>query len=129
MINLLHVEEIEGIPVHFCRMKLTEYVEGISLLVHKLMDLEEIELLFVLMETENKVYVIARSRLEEVDLAKILGKMGGGGHHSAASLTVKGKIEEVEEMIREALSLSFFYPGKGSYVLSGKSNFSFYYHW
>ncbi|HOQ50306.1 MAG TPA: CBS domain-containing protein [Candidatus Atribacteria bacterium] len=107
MINLLHVEEIEGIPVHFCRMKLTEYVEGISLLVHKLMDLEEIELLFVLMETENKVYVIARSRLEEVDLAKILGKMGGGGHHSAASLTVKGKkIEEVEEMIREALSAS-----------------------
>ena len=71
------------------------------------MDLEEIELLFVLMETENKVYVIARSRLEEVDLAKILGKMGGGGHHSAASLTVKGKkIEEVEEMIREALSAS-----------------------
>ncbi|HXL01616.1 MAG TPA: CBS domain-containing protein [Candidatus Atribacteria bacterium] len=110
MINFLHAEEIEGIPVHFCRMRLTEYVEGISLLVHKLMDLEEIELLFVLMETENKVYVIARSRLEEVDLAKILGKMGGGGHRSAASLTVKGKkIEEVEEMIREALaaSLSF----------------------
>ena len=90
MINLLHVEEIEGI-VHFCRMKLTEYVEGISLLVHKLMDLEEIELLFVLMETENKVYVIARSRLEEVDLAKILGKMGGGGHHSAASYCQRKK--------------------------------------
>ncbi|MDI3543166.1 MAG: hypothetical protein PWP57_769 [Candidatus Atribacteria bacterium] len=110
MINLLHVEEIEGIPVHFCRMKLTQYVEGISLLVHKLMDLEEIELLFVLIETENKVYIIARSRLEEVDLAKILGKIGGGGHRSAASLTVKGKrIEEVEEMIRETLtsSLSF----------------------
>ena len=78
-------------------MRLTEYVEGLSLLAHKLMDLEEIELLFVLVEAENKVYVIARSRLEEVDLSKILGKMGGGGHRSAASLTVKGKkIEEVE---------------------------------
>jgi len=108
MINFLHVEEIGGIPVHFCRMRLTEYVEGLSLLAHKLMDLEEIELLFVLVEAENKVYVIARSRLEEVDLSKILGKMGGGGHRSAASLTVKGKkIEEVEKMIREALATSF----------------------
>ena len=35
-------------------------------------------------------------------------------------LTVKGKNREVEEMIREALSALFFYPGKGSYVLSGK---------
>ena len=58
------------------------------------------------METENKVYVIARSRLEEVDLAKILGKMEEEAIIVPLLLLSKEKIEEVEEMIREALSAS-----------------------
>ncbi len=110
MIRSLSVEDIRGIPVHFCQVKFTEYVDGVSLLVHKLMDLEEIEVLFALFEMENKVYVIARSRLEDIDLTEIVGKMGGGGHRSAASVAFRHRpLYEVKEQILGILhqSLSF----------------------
>lgn len=110
MIQSLSLKEIGGIPIHFCQVKFSEYIDGVSLLVHKLMDLEEIEVLFALFEMENKVYVIARSHLEDVNLAEIIGKMGGGGHRSAASVAFKGKsLKEVKEEILRVLqqSLSF----------------------
>ncbi|MEN3185567.1 MAG: CBS domain-containing protein [Atribacterota bacterium] len=110
MIQSLSLKEIGGIPIHFCQVKFLEYVDGVSLLVHKLMDLEEIEVLFALFEMENKVYVIARSRLEDVNLTEIIGRMGGGGHRSAASVAFKGKsLKEVKEEILKVLeqSLSF----------------------
>lgn len=110
MIQSLSLKEIGGIPIHFCQVRFSEYVDGVSLLVHKLMDLEEIEVLFALFEMENKVYVIARSRLEDVNLTEVIGKMGGGGHRSAASVAFRGKsLKEVKEEILRILqqSLSF----------------------
>ncbi|MGQ9746793.1 MAG: CBS domain-containing protein [Candidatus Caldatribacteriaceae bacterium] len=110
MIQSLSMKEIRGIPIHFCQVKFSEYVDGVSLLVHKLMDLEEIEVLFALLEMENKVYVIARSRLEDVNLTEIVGKLGGGGHRSAASVAFKDKsLKEVRKEIFRVLykSLSF----------------------
>lgn len=110
MIRVLTVEDINGVPVHFCVLSFPEYVEGISLLVHRLMEMEDIEVFFGIFGMENKVHVIARSRLEEVRLNDILGKVGGGGHQSAASATFRNKNPyEVKEEIRSLLyqSISF----------------------
>ncbi|MGQ9622629.1 MAG: CBS domain-containing protein [Candidatus Caldatribacteriaceae bacterium] len=110
MLKTLSVEDINGVPVHFCVLRFSEYMEGISLLVHKLMEMEDIEIFFGIFSMENKVHVIARSRLEEVNLNDILGRMGGGGHKSAASATFRNKsLEEVREEIRVLLrqSISF----------------------
>lgn len=110
MLKALSVEDINGVPVHFCMLRFSEYMEGISLLVHKLMEMEDIEVFFGIFSMENKVHVIARSRLEEVNLNDILGKVGGGGHKSAASATFRNRgPEEVKEEIRVLLrqSISF----------------------
>ncbi|MDK2895948.1 MAG: hypothetical protein PWP04_68 [Candidatus Atribacteria bacterium] len=111
MINSLEVKEINGIPVHFTSVNFSEYVEGVSWLVHKLMELEEIEVLFSLFVLEDKIYVIARSRLEEVEVNKILQLLaGGGGHKSAASCSLKNlTINQVKQQIINILeeSLSF----------------------
>ena len=53
--------------------------------------MENIDAVFALALMENKVYVVARSRTEEIDVGDILSRIGGGGHPSAASATVKGK--------------------------------------
>jgi tRNA nucleotidyltransferase (CCA-adding enzyme) len=40
---------------------------------------------------ENKIYVVARSRINEVDVGTILASLGGGGHAYAAAASIKGK--------------------------------------
>uniref|UniRef100_A0A7V4WJK8 CBS domain-containing protein n=1 Tax=Candidatus Caldatribacterium saccharofermentans TaxID=1454753 RepID=A0A7V4WJK8_9BACT len=110
MVRALTVEDINGVPVHFCVLSFPQYLEGISLLVHRLMEMEDIEVFFGIFAMENKVHVIARSRLEGVNLHEILGKIGGGGHQSAASATFRNRSpEEVQEEIRHLLyrSVSF----------------------
>ncbi|MCD6155927.1 MAG: CBS domain-containing protein, partial [Candidatus Atribacteria bacterium] len=104
MINSLETKEIAGCVVHFTQVQLPEYVEGVSFLVHKLMDLEEIDVLFALFAMEEKIYVIARSRIEEIDLNCVLQELGGGGHRSAASCSVKGiSFSEVRQKIEEGM--------------------------
>jgi tRNA nucleotidyltransferase (CCA-adding enzyme) len=66
------------------------YIGDIAILVHKLKDMENLDVLFVLVRMEDRVYLIGRSRLEEVNVAEIVSEFGGGGHPTAASATLKG---------------------------------------
>ncbi|MCS7241426.1 MAG: CBS domain-containing protein [Candidatus Caldatribacterium sp.] len=107
------VEHINGVPVHFSVLSLREYVEGLSLVVHRLMESEDIEVFFGIfaIENENKVHVIARSRLSEVRLNEILGNLGGGGHQSAASATIRHRSpeevrREIQSLLRQSVSLT-----------------------
>jgi len=111
MINSLTVEDVNGIPVHFTMVEADEYVDGVSFLVHKLMDLEEVEVLFALFALEGKVYVISRSRLQEVDLRRIMDGLNGGGHPSAASTSLKNTTprevhERILRLLREHVSFA-----------------------
>ena len=108
MVNSLTVVEVNGIQVHFTSVQVNDYVDGVSFLVHKLMDLEEINVLFSLFDMENKVYVIARSRLEEIDVSTITAGLNGGGHKSAASASIKGSsLDEVRKKIITMMKHSF----------------------
>jgi len=108
MVNSLTVAEINGIQVHFTLVQVEDYVDGVSFLVHKLMDLEEINVLFSLFDMEEKVYVIARSRLEEIDVSIIAKELNGGGHKSAASAAIKGStLKEVRKKIITMMKRSF----------------------
>ena len=67
-----------------------EYLQDAAVLVHRLMELEPIDVFFVLVLMDNRVHLIARSRMPDVDVGKISGEMGGGGHPVAASAVLKG---------------------------------------
>jgi len=45
--------------------------------VHKLMDMENLHCLFALARMEDRVYIVARSRLREVNVGEILLPFGG----------------------------------------------------
>ena len=60
----------------------------------------EIAILFRETGTEEKVKVSFRSK-GKVDVNKLAGSFGGGGHPTASGCTVLGKIEEVEKKILE----------------------------
>ena len=93
---------IHGIDVVIAQASLDHYIGDIAILVHKLKDMENLDVLFVLVRMEERIYLIGRSRLEEVNVAEIVGEFGGGGHPTAASATVKGMtlIEAHDRLMR-----------------------------
>ena len=80
---------IGGIDVVIATASADQYVGDIAILVHKLKDMENLDVLFALVRMEDRVHMIGRSRIEEVNVAEILLEFGGGGHATAASATVK----------------------------------------
>jgi len=80
---------IQGIDVVIAMASVDQYVGDIAILVHKLKDMENLDVLFALVRMEDRVHIIGRSRIEEVNVAEVLLEFGGGGHATAASATVK----------------------------------------
>jgi len=79
------------------------YVEGVSVVAHRVMDLTGCDAYFLLVEMEGRVFVTARSRGGRVDVAEALRAVGGGGHTAAASAVVKnGSLEAVAAAVAAA---------------------------
>jgi tRNA nucleotidyltransferase (CCA-adding enzyme) len=95
---------VGGIEVVMARTTAPEYVPDFAVVAHRLMDVENIQVLFALAQMEDRVFVVGRSRLPEVDVAEILGDLGGGGHSYAASAAIKDQpLAQVEEKLRQVL--------------------------
>ncbi len=91
---------INGVEVVVTRVAYDHYLPDFAFLVHKMVKMEEIDALFALAMMENKVYIVARSRTDDVDTGDILGTLGGGGHPSAASAVIKGEtLAQVEQSL------------------------------
>ena len=95
---------VKGIEVVVAKASSDKYVGDFALLVHKLKDMENINVLFALGQMEDRVYLVARSRIEEVNVGEIAGGFGGGGHATAAAATIKGmSLIEVEKKLMNYL--------------------------
>jgi tRNA nucleotidyltransferase (CCA-adding enzyme) len=81
--------EAGGLDVLVAALTGDQYVEGVSLVVHKAMDVANCDALVLLVEMEERVFVTARSRVAALDVSKVLAAVGGGGHAAAASAIVK----------------------------------------
>ncbi len=80
---------ISGINVALAHASIDHFVGDIAALAHKLKDMENLDVLFVVVRMESRVFLVARSRLDEVHVGNILQEFGGGGHASAASCAVR----------------------------------------
>ena len=96
---------VDGVEVVLARTTASQYVADFAVLAHKFMDMENLQVLFALAQMEDRVYVVGRSRLPEVNVGEILAEMGGGGHEFAASAAVKDKpLAQVEEDLKQILN-------------------------
>ncbi|MGM0663997.1 MAG: CBS domain-containing protein [Thermodesulfobacteriota bacterium] len=82
---------INGVNVVISEVIRDDYVGDLAVLVHKFMDMENLDVIFTLAQMEDKIYLVARSRIEDVNAAEIALAFGGGGHPQAASATIKNK--------------------------------------
>ncbi|MGZ4199429.1 MAG: DHH family phosphoesterase, partial [Thermoleophilia bacterium] len=74
-----------GLDVLVAALAGDEYVEGVSLVVHKALDVANCDALVLLVEMEERIFVTARSRVAALDVSEVLKAVGGGGHAAAAS--------------------------------------------
>src|SRR4030042_3993143 len=76
---------IHGVDVVIAQASAAQYIGDIAVLAHKLMEMENLNVLFILVLMENRVYLIGRSRLEEVNVAEVASEFAGGGPPTQAS--------------------------------------------
>jgi len=78
-----------GVEVVVTTASTEGYVGDLAILVHKLRDMESLDAIFALVRMEDRVHLVARSSLEEVNAGDIAADFGGGGHPTAASATIR----------------------------------------
>ena len=83
--------DINGVEVVFAEASSEEYLGDFALLAHKLMDMENLSVLFALGRMQDRITLVARSRVPEVDVSRICEFFGGGGHPYAASASIKDR--------------------------------------
>jgi len=95
--------------IHDIRIKIAKasretYMGDIAFLAHKIREMEDVDVMFLLVMMEDRVQVIARSHSPEVDVSEVLREIGGGGHPQAASAVVRDmSLEETGERLLSIL--------------------------
>ena len=98
------IHEFDGQSVVIATAIAKGYVEEISTLAHKLRDLFEPAALFVLVELEEHIQLVARSSSETIDVAEIAARLDGGGHSQASAARIRGQtLDQVRDELLELL--------------------------
>ncbi len=96
---------IHGVEVVIAEARREEYVGDLAVLVHKLRDMEAVNVLFAICQMGDRVVIVGRSRKPEVDVGAVMREFGGGGHPYAASANIKEATTfQVREKIFKVLS-------------------------
>lgn len=91
---------INDIRIKIAKASRETYIGDIAFLAHKIRDMEDVDVVFLLVSMEDRLQIIARSHMPEVDVSEILLPLGGGGHPQASSATVRNmSLEEAENEI------------------------------
>ena len=103
---------IQGIRIKIAKASREQYFGDAAHLAHRMMDMEDIDAVVVLLGMEGKILIVARSKVPELDVSRVMMEFGGGGHATAASATIKeASLEVVEEKLAALLNANVK-PGK-----------------
>jgi tRNA nucleotidyltransferase (CCA-adding enzyme) len=103
LLDRLESVQAAGVEVLVAALEWPSHVDGISNLAHKIVDLTDCRALVVLVEMEDRVFAVVRSRTPELDAAELARALGGGGHAQAASAIVRGTLAEARAALDEGL--------------------------
>ncbi|RME48246.1 MAG: CBS domain-containing protein [Chloroflexi bacterium] len=91
---------IAGHTVVITCAAVSEPVEEISTLAHKLRDLFDPDGLFLIVDLQDRIQLVARSTTTHIDVGNIAEQLGGGGHARAAAALIRDMtLAEVEERL------------------------------
>jgi len=104
LVQSLETVQIEGETIAIASAAAEHYIEEVSVLAHRLMDLFEPDALLMLVAMDDHVQLVARSSNGAVDVGQIAARLGGGGHQRAAAALVRGlTLAQVRQQLLELL--------------------------
>jgi tRNA nucleotidyltransferase (CCA-adding enzyme) len=118
LLDALTTHEVAGIEVLVAAVRWPEYVDGISNLAHKLVDLTNCHALVLLVEMDERVFAVTRSRTPSLDAGAMAASLGGGGHPQAASAIFRGALSEAHDRLLEELPAAVRQPLRARDVMS-----------
>jgi tRNA nucleotidyltransferase (CCA-adding enzyme) len=83
--------DVEGLRIVLSMGQAPPGVEEVSTLAHRLRDLFDPDVLFVLVDLGAHAQLVARSATDQLDVAHLMSQFGGGGHRGAAAALIRGK--------------------------------------
>jgi tRNA nucleotidyltransferase (CCA-adding enzyme) len=105
LVDNTHTYTIQGRAVVIAAARMDEYVEEISTVAHHLRDLLDPDALFVLVEQDSHIQMVARSTTEAVDVGTLTEQFEGGGHSRAAAALIRGRsLQAVWDQLVQALN-------------------------
>ncbi|WP_224982156.1 CBS domain-containing protein [Geomonas agri] len=90
LLTSLKTSSLKGVDVSVAHASVDRYIGDIASLAHMIRDMENLQVLFLVVGMQDRVFIVGRSRIPEVRVGEILRELGGGGHATAASATVRG---------------------------------------
>ncbi len=103
---------IEGVRIKVAKASREGYLGDAAHLAHRIMEIEDIDAVAVLLSMGGKILIVARSKVPELDVSKVMREFGGGGHPTAAAATIKeASLEVVEEKLTDLVH-KYIKPGK-----------------
>ncbi|TML51064.1 MAG: CBS domain-containing protein [Actinobacteria bacterium] len=118
LLDSLEAHEAAGVEVLVATAAAREYVEGVSNLAHKLVDVTDCAGLVVLVEMDGRIFAVTRSRVPELDAAALAAVLGGGGHAQAASAIYRGALDEAHRLVVDRLEEAVRQPARARDVMS-----------
>jgi tRNA nucleotidyltransferase (CCA-adding enzyme) len=103
LVSALETHSVSGLDVLVAAVSWSSYVDGVSNLAHKIVDLTDATALVCLVEMDGRVFCVVRTRIPELDAAAVAAALGGGGHSQAASAVHRGSLAEARELVLAAL--------------------------
>lgn len=89
LINAATHYHLHGFDILLTSANAPQFIDNVSLLTHKLMDLERMDAVFSVVAMRDRIHIIGRSNTAGIDVNEILSFFGGGGHATAASANVR----------------------------------------
>lgn len=95
---------LKGIRIKMAKASREHYFGDAAHFAHRIMEMEDIDAVFILFSMEGKILIVARSKVPEIDVSQIMKNFDGGGHPAAASATIKeASLEIIEERLMNIL--------------------------
>ncbi len=105
LLNEMVIHKVNGFDVHISTISSPDYIPDLATIVQKVIRMENIDIFFAVVLMGNKITIVARNRLPEFDVGKILSHFGGGGHYYAASAKVHDKtLVQAEQRLLQVIS-------------------------
>jgi len=106
LLNEMTVHRINGLDVHISTISSPSYIGDLASIVQKIVRMENLDIFFAIVLMGTKINIIARNRIPEVDVGRIMSEFGGGGHAYAASAKIDNQtLPQVEMMLLDKLKL------------------------